>query len=317
MEVRKNRNTMNMQVSNVLKEGQQKLEVAGKESCAFDARALLSFVTGIPFREIPLHYMDVVTASQADRYDELLDRRIDGEPLQYITGEQEFMGLDFHVDERVLIPRLDTEILAEEALKYLGERIRSGEDTFRVLDLCCGSGAIGLSIAKLTADRRYISQMSDDADARNNAVQIHVTLSDISGQALEVARQNADDLGVSGKVTFIQSDLFEKIEGAAFDLIVSNPPYIRSDVIDTLDVEVKAHEPRLALDGGTDGLDVYRRIAEEAAEHIRQGGSLMMEIGFDQGEDIKRLLAEVERYDEAVIKKDLAGLDRVAEATVR
>lgn len=274
-------------------EGQEKLTAGGIHDAAFDARALLSFVMGIPFRDIPLHYTDEVTEERLARYEELLERRIGGEPLQYITGEQEFMGLPFHVDSRVLIPRLDTEILAEMAIDYVDALL----PPVRVLDLCCGSGAIGLSIAALA--RR---------------TEIKVVLSDISQDALDVAEENAKALGVLDMVTFIKGDLFENINDT-FDLIVCNPPYIRTDVIKTLDTEVRNHEPMLALDGGADGLDIYRRIAEEAPGYLKAGGRLLMEIGYDQAEDVAALLQK--EFDDIKVLKDLAGLDRVVIAMRR
>lgn len=281
-------------IRDLLKYGQEMLEAKGKDGASFDSRALLSFVMDIPFRDVPLRLDSEVTEEQEERFRGLLERRLVGEPLQYITGEQEFMGLSFHVDERVLIPRLDTEILAEEALAVIaadsGQASACGSP--EVLDLCCGSGAIGLSIAALAPETK-------------------VTLTDISEDALEVAKLNARTLNVEDRVTLVQSDLFEKIQGG-FDLIVSNPPYVRSDIIPTLDTEVKDHEPMLALDGGADGLDIYRKIAEEAADHLNDNGCLMMEIGFDQAEVIKKLLEEDGRYTGIQIKKDLAGLDRVA-----
>ena len=273
-------------IRDLLKYGQEMLEAKGKDGASFDSRALLSFVMDIPFRDVPLRLDFEVTEEQEERFRGLLMRRLAGEPLQYITGEQEFMGLSFHVDPRVLIPRLDTEILAEEALGYIGGNPCS------VLDLCTGSGAIGLSIAKL----------ADGAQ---------VTLTDVSCDALEVARLNAKKLGVEDKVTFVRSDLFEAVDGS-FDLIVSNPPYVRSDIIPTLDTEVKDHEPMLALDGGADGLDIYMKIVKEAADHLDENGCLMMEIGFDQADDIKKLIKEEGRFGEVRVIQDLAGLDRVA-----
>ena len=275
-------------IRDLLKYGQEMLEAKGKDGASFDSRALLSFVMDIPFRDVPLRLDSEVTEEQEERFRKLLMRRLAGEPLQYITGEQEFMGLSFHVDPRVLIPRLDTEILAEEALGYIGGSPCS------VLDLCTGSGAIGLSIAKL----------ADGAQ---------VTLTDVSCDALEVARLNAKKLGVVDKVTFVRSDLFEAVDGS-FDLIVSNPPYVRSDIIPTLDTEVKDHEPMLALDGGADGLDIYMKIVKEAADHLDENGCLMMEIGFDQADDIKKLIKEEGRFGEVRVIQDLAGLDRVAAA---
>ena len=297
----------------VYREGQDKLAKGGIHDAGFDARALLSFAMGVPFSTLPLHYDDNVTEDLQKQYAELIDRRIKGEPLQYIIGEQEFMGLTFHVDPRVLIPRLDTEILAEEAvarIQYMlahrllmASKDRAPEiEPVRVLDLCCGSGVIGLSAAKLAADE-------DTSD------HISLILADIDDGALEVAHQNASSLGISAD--FIKSDLFDSISGR-FDLIVSNPPYVRSDVIPTLDVEVKDHEPMLALDGGADGLDIYRRIVKDAPDHLTPGGCLMMEIGYDQAEDVEELLRKVHDpetgcpcFDGIYVKKDLAGLDRV------
>lgn len=284
---------MSKTVKELYMNGQEKLAGAGIHDAAFDARALLSFVMDIPFRDIPLHYANEVAEEEQQRYDEVLGRRIGAEPLQYITGEQEFMGLPFHVDRRVLIPRLDTEILADTAIKYADKLNSEGTACIRVLDLCCGSGALGLSIAAL---------------ARGET---NVVLSDVSQDALDVAASNAESLGVTNKVSLVKGDLFENVEGD-FDLVVCNPPYIRTDVVETLDAEVSGHEPMVALDGGKDGLDIYRRIAEEAAAHIRSGGCLMLEIGFDQAEDVTKLLAP--NFNDIRVMKDLAGLDRVVTA---
>ena len=340
-------------------EGQKKLAEAGIHDAVFDARSLLSFVLEIPFSQMPLHYADHVTDEQQAEYGMVLEKRISGVPLQYITCEQEFMGLGFYVDERVLIPRLDTEILAEEAVRYVKEILRTyllGQSPHgpaeicpgrvNVLDLCCGSGAIGLSVKVLSEDMSQMgdkvipedpSQIGDDAVNRRDRADVsrqkyvNLTLSDISPDALCVARKNAGALGVVDDVEIIRSDLFEAIdegtgeaidEGVGetdgeeisregFDLIVSNPPYIRSDVIETLDTEVRDHEPMLALDGGADGLNIYRRIIEEAPDHLKAGGVLMMEIGADQAEDVAGLIEETGKYVETQIKKDLAGLDRV------
>lgn len=337
---------MGKNIRTIYNEGQERLAAGGVHDAAFDARALLSFVLGIPFREIPLHYMDDVTDEEKEQFDKLIRRRIGGEPLQYITGEQEFMGLSFHVDSRVLIPRLDTEILAERAINYVDKLLASaecadGQPPVRVLDLCCGSGAIGLSIAALANGGHSASQMMDAplADGGHSASQIgdkvavstdaarieatvadaarvDVVLADISADALEVARQNAKALGVFDRVRLVRSDLFGGLAGQeGFDLIVSNPPYIRTDVIATLDEEVRGHEPMLALDGGADGLDIYRRIAGEAPDFLKAGGCLMMEIGCDQAKDVAALLEE--GFDDVEVVKDLAGLDRVVVAKGR
>ena len=272
-------------------EGQKKLAEAGIHDAVFDARALLSFVLEIPFSQMPLHYADHVTDEQQAEYGKVLEKRISGVPLQYITGEQEFMGLDFYVDECVLIPRLDTEILAEEAVRYVKELHRTSlldqsphgpaeicPGGVNVLDLCCGSGAIGLSVKMLSEGMSQMgdkdisedaSQISDDAvnkrDRADGSRQkyVNLTLFDISPDALCVARRNAEALGVIDDVKIIKSDLFEAVDegvGEAngeeisredFDLIVSNPPYICAEEIAGLQSEVQ-YEPRLALDGGED-----------------------------------------------------------------
>ena len=223
-------------------------------------------------------------------------------PLQQITHHQEFMGLDFRVNEHVLIPRQDTEILVETVLRELKHRGRESEiqndpkaemKPLRILDMCAGSGCIGISLERLAA------------------VSVAVLGADISEEALKVAGENGERLGCERYQT-IKSDLFEKIEGT-FEIIVSNPPYIPSEVIETLDSEVKDYEPRLALDGEADGLAFYRRIAREAAKYLTSDGRIYLEIGCDQGEAVSALLIEAGFCDVKVIR-DLAGLDRVVSA---
>ena len=195
------------------------------------------------------------------------------------------MGLRFSVTEDVLVPRQDTETLVEEVMRYL-------RDGMEILDVCTGSGCILLSLLRYSNGCRGVG-------------------CDISEKALAVAGQNAKELGISAQ--FIQSDLFESIEGR-FEYIVSNPPYIRKDMIPTLMEEVRDHEPLIALDGGEDGLDFYRKITREATEHLYSGGMLFFEIGYDQGEAVK-LLMEEEGYEEVTVSQDLAGLDRVVYGT--
>lgn len=218
-----------------------------------------------------------------DKYEMLepyLDKIIEGIPVQYLVNEQEFYGLKFFVNENVLIPQPDTEIIVEEALNIIS-------DGDRVLDLCTGSGVIGVTIAN-----------------KKNA---NVVASDISKKALEVARINADNLGDS-KVTLVESDLFEKIEGK-FNVIVSNPPYIKKDVIRTLSKEVQ-NEPIIALDGGIDGLDFYKKIVEEALNYLEDGGYLLLEIGYDQKEEVLNLVIN-KNYKDIRVRKDLSNNDRV------
>lgn len=218
------------------------------------------------------------------RYRELLEKRSSHIPLQHLTGEQEFMGLPFYVNEHVLIPRQDTETLAEEALK----RLRAD---MKVLDLCTGSGCIALSLAKL-------------------GPKIRVDASDISREALAVAEKNARRLGV--RVRLIHSDLFSGIAGP-YDMIVSNPPYIRTSVIEELSEEVRLHEPFQALDGREDGLYFYRRIIKEGKSRLSENGWLLLEIGYDQAEEVASLLAGG-GFREIMTVRDLAGHDRVVTA---
>lgn len=240
-----------------------------------DVRILLEEILGL--KSLNLSANRAVSETEISQLEAALSRRIAGEPLQYILGKAWWMGLCLRVDRRVLIPRQDTETLAELALQFL-RPIPSP----RVLDLCTGSGAIGLCIAH------------DRSDAR-------VTLADISSEALEVARENARLLGA--QVETAQGDLFAPLAGREFDLIACNPPYIPTGEIEGLQVEVQK-EPRLALDGGADGLDFYRTIAKDAPEHLAEGGYLLLEVGIGQAEAVTALVG-----GEAV--RDLNGVERV------
>ena len=265
----------------IYKEGAETLEHAGIPDAKLDAWYLLEYVTGIsrasyfgdPKREVP--------KEQAESYREVILRRAGHIPLQHITGEQEFMGYSFLVNPDVLIPRQDTETLTEEALKFT-------EPGMKVLDLCTGSGCILISLMKKCHG-------------------LTGTGCDISEKALKTARENGRRLQV--EASWIQSDLFEQIS-ERFDLIVSNPPYIRTGVIEELQEEVRLHDPWIALDGKKDGLYFYRRIIAESTGYIRDNGAMMFEIGHDQAEDVVRLMEEA-GYTQIRVKKDLAGLDRV------
>lgn len=223
---------------------------------------------------------ETVSDEERKEYEKLLAKRMARIPLEHITHETEFMGLGFYVDERVLIPRQDTECLVEEVLK-----ISAGK---KVLDLCTGSGCIGISLAALGKCAA-------------------VTLSDISADALAVARKNAEENKV--QVNFVESDLFRHITGK-FDIIVSNPPYIPTADIASLMPEVRDHDPLLALDGKEDGLAFYRRIISESRNYLEPEGKLYFEIGYDQGEAVKRLMEQT-GFIRVEIKQDLAGLDRM------
>ena len=249
-----------------------------------------------------LRWQEVLQDNQCEAYFDLIERRASRVPLQHITGRQEFMGLPFEVNDKVLIPRQDTETMVEDALELIDKGTLRGQEYTDglgkgtdVLDLCCGSGAIGISIAKL-------------------AKGAHVTCSDLSKEALEVAERNAR-LNDCKSVKFTESDMFDAFCGRLgkkkFNLIISNPPYIPPSVIEGLEPEVRDHEPMMALDGGEDGLDFYRIIAQQAPEHLKKGGVLMMEIGFDQKEAVKSLLQETGRFEKVVGLTDLTGKDRI------
>ena len=272
-------------IQEIYRQGAEKLKEAAIIEFQLDAWYLLEYVTGI---NKALYYARpdrVIEEKEVEQYFTLIEKRSHRIPLQHLTQEQEFMGIRFWVNEHVLIPRQDTETLVEEALKVL-------KDGYRILDMCTGSGCILLSLLKLTkADG--VSGMG----------------SDVSEEALKVAKENARKLCVNAE--FVQGDLFENISlDQKFDVIVSNPPYIPTDVIDGLQDEVKLHDPYIALDGKKDGLHFYRRIINGSVHYIENRGWLMFEIGHDQGEAVKNLMEEA-GYVNICVKKDLAALDRV------
>lgn len=253
-----------------------------------DARLLLFWACRISLTDYAMEPLRELSDAQEALYKEAVEKRGRRIPLQYITGEQEFMGIPFLVSPDVLIPRQDTELLAEEALK----RIRPG---MRLLDLCTGSGCILISLERLAGKKGR-------ADGSNRFVG-----SDVSPAALAVARENAKRTGA--EVALVESDLFEKLTGE-FDLIVSNPPYIATEEIGDLQEEVRLYEPFGALDGKADGLYFYRRIVREALGFLKSGGELLLEIGCDQGKAVAGLM-ESFGYRKIRILPDLAGLDRV------
>lgn len=289
----------------LVKEGEYRLAKAFCMDAKIDAEELYCFLTGMDKVTLFLKANEEVDSETEEKYLALIARRAERIPLQHITGEQEFMGHKFKVDPNVLIPRQDTETLVEEAARAIQqtpkekltfmEKLRGAKE-WEVLDLCCGSGAIGISLAKICSN-------------------IRVTASDISAAAVKVASENAAAL--RAKVKFVEGDMFKPHEGKKFDMIVSNPPYIKSAMIEILQEEVKEHEPRGALDGGRDGLDFYRVIVDQAADYLKPGGFLMLEIGHDQGEDLRKMLKDDGRYTPAEVIKDLPGKDRVVKCKLR
>lgn len=268
--------------------GKARLEMAKIDEAALDARLLLEFVCNTSRNDLYAHSERELTEAEEEKYQSLILKRAERIPLQHLTGEQEFMGLKIKVSEHVLVPRQDTEILAEEGLIAVN-------DGDRILDMCTGSGCILLSVMRYKNDITGVG-------------------ADMSDRALTLARENYENLKeeIGGRASFVLGDLFENIEGR-FDVILSNPPYIRSEVIESLAPEVKDHDPLMALDGGTDGLIFYRRIVEEAPRFLKAEGKLLMEIGFDQAEAVQQLLRDGGFTDIKVVK-DLAGLDRVVYA---
>ncbi|MCR5421325.1 MAG: peptide chain release factor N(5)-glutamine methyltransferase [Lachnospiraceae bacterium] len=273
-----------MKLKELRSEGVRLLEQAAVVNAAYDARILLEYTLRENIDYLLLHGDDGIGKEDEDRYLKYINRRALHEPLQYITGYQEFMGLKFCVDKEVLIPRQDTECLVEEAMIEI-------QDNMRVLDVCTGSGCIIISLAKY----------------KNG---LYAVGSDISDGALETARSNA--LLNEADVKFVKGDIFSGLHNleSPFDVIISNPPYIRSKEISTLMEEVRDHEPVLALDGGEDGLDFYRRILEETDKYLLPGGIILFETGFDQGIEVASLLKE-KGFINIDIIKDLNGLDRV------
>lgn len=229
---------------------------------------------------------------------------IDGKPIQYITNNQEFMGLDFYVDKNVLIPQPDTEILVENVIEKIKKMINMLESKQKiyVLDLCTGSGAIAVAI------ENYLE--------KNNIVKkVKIYASDISKEALKVARKNDILNNEEINITFVLSNLFDNIE-RKFDIIVSNPPYIEEDIITKLSKEVQ-NEPHIALNGGKDGLDFYRKIAQEARKYLQEDGYIFLEIGYNQREYVNKIFSEFEEYRNIECIKDLAGNDRVMKISFR
>ena len=302
---------MSLALKEIIKIGERQLADAGVADAAIDAKELYCYMMGYDKVALMMHWQDVLQDNQCEAYFDLIAKRAGRTPLQHITGEQEFMGLTFAVSKDVLIPRQDTETMVEDAIELIAKgTVRGGEYSEgkamksggEILDLCCGSGAIGISLAK-------------------NLPKVKVTCSDVSEAALEVAKENATRNGC--KIKFVQSDLFDakaftgKLGKKKFDLIISNPPYIESAVIEELEPEVRDHEPRIALDGGQDGLEFYRKIAAQAHAHLKKGGVLMLEIGYNQRETVKEILEQIGVYEKIIGLTDLAGRDRIVVATLK
>ena len=269
----------------VLRAAAQELTEAGVPDADYDAGLLMERITGEPALQIRAGMTKDLTESENEAFQELIHRRCNREPLQYLLGDTVFLGNLYRVGSGVLIPRPETEMIAQEGIRWLRMRL---PDNLLVLDLCCGSGCLGIAV------KREVPEAA-------------VTLTDLCEDALAIAKENAVRLKADCEI--LQGDLFTPVSGRKFDLIISNPPYIPSSECDHLQEEVQ-WEPRTALDGGADGLDFYRRIAEEAPKHLRSPGYLVLEIGYGEAESVEAML----RAGGAMkvhTEKDFSGIPRM------
>ncbi|MCX7922820.1 MAG: peptide chain release factor N(5)-glutamine methyltransferase [Clostridia bacterium] len=281
-----------MILKEVLRQGIEILKTADIEAPALEAGVMLCHVIKRDRTFLYVHNDYVLSEKEYRDYIGAINLRTQGKPLQYITGRQEFMSLEFAVTSDVLIPRHDTEILVEEVIKYAK---REWSSKVKALDIGTGSGCIAISLA------HYLKES-------------HVTALDISEGALRVAQSNAEKIGVVDRINFVHSDLFTRLEteqgkGNVFDIIVSNPPYIPSYEVEELQVEVKDNEPRTALDGGNDGLDLYRAIIDSAEAFLAHHGLLAFEVGYNQAGDVSKLMSS--KYYDIKIVRDIGGIERV------
>ena len=275
-----------MTISDAIKKGMIELKNVNIEEPKLKARLLMQYVLNESRQYVIVNDMEQLDKAKEKQYLEEIKILKKGVPIEHITHQKEFMKLSFFVDKNVLIPRQDTEILVEEVIK-IAKKINSR----KVLDLCTGSGAIAVSLAK------YLPQAE-------------ITAIDISNDALKIAKKNAISNNVQNQITFISSDMFTNLGEEKFDIIVSNPPYIKTNVIKNLDIQVQ-NEPYIALDGGKDGLDFYKKIINESYQYLKYSGYLCLEIGFDQKIDIIELIENTERFTGTYSKKDLFDNDRI------
>ena len=275
-----------MTIMEAIKKGMIELKNADIETPKLKARLLMQFTLNKQRQYIIVNDLNELTVNEENQYFSAIKKMRQGVPLEHITHQREFMKLNFFVNENVLIPRQDTEILVEEIMN-----IAKKTNAKTILDLCTGSGAIAVSLAK------YLPNTE-------------ITAVDISQEALKVAKKNAISNEVENQITFISSDLFTNLENQKFDIIVSNPPYIKEAVMKELDKEVKM-EPELALNGGKDGLYFYRKIVSNAYQYLKYKGYLCLEIGFDQKIDVIELIENEEKFENTYSKKDLYNNDRI------
>lgn len=275
-----------MTISDAIKKGMIELKNVNIEEPKLKARLLMQYVLNESRQYVIVNDMEQLDKAKEKQYLEEIKILKKGVPIEHITHQKEFMKMSFFVDKNVLIPRQDTEILVEEVIK-IAKKINAR----KVLDLCTGSGAIAVSLAK------YLPQAE-------------ITAIDISNDALKIAKKNANSNNVQNQITFISSDMFTNLSEEKFDIIVSNPPYIKTNVIKNLDIQVQ-NEPYIALDGGKDGLDFYKKIINESYQYLKYNGYLCLEIGFDQKIDVIELIENTERFTGTYSKKDLFDNDRI------
>lgn len=280
-----------MLIKDTIRKGMIILKTNNIEEPNLKARLLMQFILNKSRQYLLVHDDEELTRIQEKAYLEGIEKISKGVPLQHITHSQEFMKMNFYVNEDVLIPRPDTEILVEEVIN-----ISNKANKVKILDMCTGSGIIAISLAK------YIKNSE-------------ITAVDISPKALRIAKLNAKNNNVEEKITFIESDLFNNIVKEKYDIIVSNPPYIKNEVIKSLDKEVQK-EPYIALAGGEDGLEFYRKIINQGFEYLKFNGYLCLEIGYDQKKEVIDIINSEEKYSETYAKKDLAGNDRIIIAKI-
>lgn len=275
-----------MTISEAIKKGMIELKNENIEEPKLKSRLLMQYTLNKTRQYVIVNDMEELEKNKEEQYFSAIKILKKGIPIEHITHQKEFMKLNFFVNKNVLIPRQDTEILVEEVIK-----IAQKTNAKKILDLCTGSGAIAVSLAK------YLPQSE-------------ITAIDISNDALKIAKKNAVSNNVENQITFISSDMFTNLNEEKFDIIVSNPPYIKTNVIDNLDIQVK-NEPHIALDGGNDGLYFYKKIINESYQYLKYKGYLCLEIGFDQKIDIIELIENSNNFDGTYSKKDLYDNDRI------
>lgn len=289
-----------MKIKEVIELGRQVLIRNNIDDASLVARELLAHVLGQNKQYLVIHSNDELKEEYRSKFVNCINQIASGKPLQYITNKQEFMGLNFFVDENVLIPQPDTEVLVEETIKKCISVAELGteQSPIKILDLCTGSGAIAISLNYVLAQKN---------------INAEIMASDISTKALDIAKKNNESNNTS--VKFTESNLFENIQKNDFDIIVSNPPYIKRKIIETLPCQVQA-EPHIALDGGEDGLDFYKKIIDQACKYIKNG-YVLLEIGYDQKDEVEGLFRANGRYSEIETVKDLSNNDRCVIARVK